>query len=413
MAVVAVGDELLLGDVVNGNLAWIGRTLADAGVPVVRGFEVGDGVDDIVAVLRSALAIAGSVVVTGGLGPTSDDRTRDAIAALAGVPLVRQPHLEAGIAAWYADRGRRAPDGVWTQADLPEGARSIGNGRGTAPGIAIEIGDRILYAVPGVPAELHRMVLGTVVPELRARAGDPPGLVTRQLRVAVLGESLVAERLAPLERDLPPGVQLAYLASLGEVRVRLTGTHVPLLDEVAARAEALLGDAVSGRDAETLPATVLRLLAERGQSVAVAESLTGGALASALVDIEGASTAFRGGIVAYATELKTALLGVDAELLGSGGPVQASVALAMARGVRARLDATFGLATTGVAGPDPVDGVPAGTVYLAVSGPGGETSVPLEFIGGRDMVRRASVVHALDLLRRQLLVPGDGGEHAI
>ncbi len=410
VAVVAVGDELLLGDVINGNLGWLGRALADAGVPVIRGFEVGDAVHEIVAVLRTALEVADAVVVTGGLGPTSDDRTRDALAQVAGVGLHRDAELQRGVAAWYAGRGREAPLNVWVQADVPDGARSIANPVGTAPGIALEIDGRAVYAVPGVPAELHGMVTSTIAPELRARAGSPPPLVTRQLRVAILGESLVAERLAPLEADLGEpggqggGVQLSYLASPGEVRVRFTGLEVDTLDRLRDRAEELLGDVVSGRDSETLPATVLRLLTASGATVAVAESLTGGALASALVDVPGSSEAFRGGVVAYATELKAELLGVDPALLAAGGPVQSEVAVAMARGVRGRLAATYGLATTGVAGPNAVDGVPAGTAYVAVSGPGGlERAVRLELPGGRDRVRRLVVIHALDLLRGLLI----------
>jgi nicotinamide-nucleotide amidase len=413
-AVVAVGDELLLGDVVNGNLAWLGRVLADAGVPVVAGFEVGDAVADIVGALRTASAAVGpdgAVVLTGGLGPTSDDRTRQALADAAGVRLVRHEDLAAGIARWYDDRGRDAPAAVFVQAQLPAGATAIENRRGTAPGIAMEIDGRAVYAVPGVPAELRGMVDSVVVPELRARAGAPPPLVTRQLRVAMLGESLVAARLEPLEAVLPVGVALSYLASLGEVRVRFSGTEVALLDQVAERAAALLGDAVSGRDGETLPATVLRMLTEQGATVAVAESLTGGALAAALVDIPGSSSAFVGGVVAYATTLKTSLLGVDHALLAAGGPVQAEVALAMARGVRSRLGATYGLATTGVAGPEPVDGVPAGTAYVAVAGPvaGDDQAVLVQLPGGRDRVRSMVVVQVLDLLRGRL---GSRGTHS-
>jgi nicotinamide-nucleotide amidase len=413
VAVVAVGDELLLGDVVNGNLAWLGRALADAGTPVVRGYEVGDAIADIVATLRSALAVADAVVVTGGLGPTSDDRTRDALAELAGVPLVRDPALEQVIGGWYERLGRTAPDNVWQQADVPVGALPIPNPTGTAPGLALEVDGRPVFALPGVPGELRGMVTATVVPALRERAGDPPPVVTRQLRVALLGESLVAAQLAPLEAELAERaehgdavpVALSYLGSPGEVRVRFSGNAPALLDELAERAEDLLGDVVSGRDGETLPATVLRLLVEQGATVAVAESLTGGALASALVDVAGASLAFRGAVVAYSTELKAALLGVDADLLARGGPVQAEVAVAMAAGVRTRLGADFGIGTTGVAGPDPQAGVAPGTVHVAVVGPGpGDVrAVELQVPGDRDRVRRLAVVHGLDLLRRGLL----------
>jgi nicotinamide-nucleotide amidase len=410
VAVVAVGDELLLGDVINGNLAWLGRTLADGGTPVVRGYEVGDDVAAMVVVLRAALTDADAVVVTGGLGPTSDDRTRAALAELAGVELRRDPALVEGIAAWFTDAGRQAPDNVWVQADVPVGARPIDNPSGTAPGLAMEIEGRLVYAVPGVPSELYGMVTGTVLPELRARAGQPAALVTRQLRVAVVGESAVAATLAPVEAGLADGVTLAYLASPGEVRVRFSGTDVAALDVAAEQAAALLGADVSGRDGETLPMTVLRLLTEDGLTVAVAESLTGGGLASALVDVPGASAAFRGGVVAYATELKTSLLGVDAGLLARGGAVQPEVAVEMAAGVRSRLGATYGVGTTGVAGPDPQDGVAPGVVHVAVVGPQGLRTLALDLRGGRERVRRVAVVHALDLLRRVLL---DAREHSI
>ena len=410
VAVVAVGDELLLGDVINGNLAWLGRTLADGGTPVVRGYEVGDDVAAMVVVLRAALTDADAVVVTGGLGPTSDDRTRAALAELAGVELRRDPALVEVIGAWFTDAGRQAPDNVWVQADVPVGARPIDNPSGTAPGLAMEIEGRLVYAVPGVPAELYALVTGTVLPELRARAGQPAALVTRQLRVAVVGESAVAATLAPVEAGLADGVTLAYLASPGEVRVRFSGTDVAALDATAEQAASLLGADVSGRDGETLPMTVLRLLTEDGLTVAVAESLTGGGLASALVDVPGASAAFRGGVVAYATELKTSLLGVDAGLLARGGAVQPEVAVAMAEGVRSRLGATYGVGTTGVAGPDPQDGAGPGVVHVAVAGPQGLRTLALDLRGGRERVRRVAVVHALDLLRRVLL---DAREHSI
>jgi nicotinamide-nucleotide amidase len=243
-----------------------------------------------------------------------------------------------------------------------------------------------------------------VVPELRRRAGEPLPLLTRQLRVAVLGESAVAQRLRSVERDLPAGVRIAYLASPGLVRVRFTGTDASLLDRVRAEAAAILAEAVSGLDDETLAATVLRVLAERTSTLAVAESLTGGALASAVVDVPGASTVLRGGVVAYATDLKGALLDVDAGLLDRVGAVHPDVAAAMARGVRTRLGATWGVGTTGVAGPDPQDGVEPGTAYVAVAGPDGEEAWrEVRVHADRAIVRQLTVANALDLLRRLVL----------
>jgi nicotinamide-nucleotide amidase len=296
------------------------------------------------------------------------------------------------------------PPATAVQADLPAGARALDNPVGSAPGVLVEVGPAVVLAVPGVPRELEAMVAGGVLPELRARAGLPPAVATRQLRVAVLGESLVAERLTALESALPEGVRLAYLAAPGDVRVRFTGLDVPLLESLRERAAVLLGDVVSGYDDETLPRTLLRLLLERRATVATAESLTGGAVAATLVDVPGISAVFRGGVVAYATDLKTALLDVPASGLAATGAVHEDVARAMAVGVRERLGADWGLATTGVAGPDPQDGVAAGTVVVAVAGPHeGDVAVRrLELRGDRASVRALSVVHVLDLLRRRL-----------
>ncbi len=399
-SVVAVGDELLLGDIVNGNLAWVGRTLADAGIEVVRGFEVGDEVDAMVDVLRSALAAADSVVVCGGLGPTSDDRTRAALAALVGVGLTRDPQLLEGLDRWYRERGRFKPQTVDVQADRPDGASVIPNHLGTAPGLAMQVEGRWVFALPGVPAEMRPMLAESVVPELRRLAGVPSALVTVQLRVPVVGESMVAQRLEPVEAALPPGVRMAYLASPGEVRVRFTGTDPEKLDLARARARDLLGAAVSGEGEESLGASVLRALVERSATLAVAESLTGGQVLSSLVDVPGASAALRGGVVAYATGVKADLLGVPDELLDRVGGVDAGVAQAMAAGVRDRLGADWGVATTGVAGPEAQDGVPPGTVFVAVD-PG--VALPLRLRGDREIVRRLTTVNALELLRRCVL----------
>ncbi len=408
VAVVAVGDELLLGAVVNGNLAWIGQTLAGAGLEEVRGFEVGDDVDAIVDVLREALAAADAVVVTGGLGPTSDDRTREALAALAGVPLVVDQELLADLDRWFRDRARVKPPAVDVQAQRPSTARALTNAYGTAPGLLLEVGGRPVVAVPGVPLEMRSMMTEVVVPELHRRAGSPDPVRTVQLRVAVVGESLVAQRLEPLEADLPAGVRLAYLASPGEVRVRFSGTDPAALEQARLRGRELLGAAVSGEGDATLAGSVLAALVERGETLAVAESLTGGQVVSTLVDVPGASAALIAGVVAYATDRKASLLGVPADLLARVGAVHPDVALAMAAGVRQRAGADWGVATTGVAGPDPQDGIEPGTVDVAVSP--GDRVLTLRLRGDRAVVRTLATVQALELLRRTLLGLGTDPE---
>jgi nicotinamide-nucleotide amidase len=409
IALLAVGDELLLGDVVNSNAAWLGRRLSDAGFEVVASAVAADDVASIGSVLRQLLAEAEAVVVCGGLGPTSDDLTREALAALAGVRLRRDAGLERAVTRWYTSRGLPAPAGALRMADVPEGAAAVGNAAGIAPGVRLEIGGRLVVAVPGVPAEMRDMVERLVLPDLLARRGKPQAIVTRTVHVALLGEAMVAERLLPVADDIArAGVRLAYLAGLGAVQVRLTATAPDrqaaddALRPLVQRVRDLIGDAACGVDNETLDRTVHRLLAADSATVAVAESLTGGLLGSVLTDMAGSSKTFQGGVTAYATGLKASLLGVDPRLLQRVGAVDSAVARQMAIGVRIKLDATYGVATTGVAGPEAQDGRAPGTVHIAVAGPAGAVVRSLTLAGGRDRVRRLTVVHALDLLRRVL-----------
>jgi nicotinamide-nucleotide amidase len=380
--VLTVGDELLAGVVTDTNAAWLARRLTEAGLPVGGITVVGDDAPAIAAAARAALARAGAVVVTGGLGPTSDDVTEEALAPLGG-----------------------SPDAL----DL------LPNPVGTAPGLRIEADGGVLYAVPGVPREMTAMVTASVLPDLLRRAGATATVLTRTLHVALLGEPAVAARLEPFEQSVSASdapIRVAYLAAPGEVRVRLTVTAEgpeeagKLVEPWVARAAELLGDHLSGVD-ETLDATVHRLLAARQATVAVAESLTGGLLGGVLTAMPGSSATFRGGVTAYATELKAGLLGVDGALLGTNGAVDAQVAAQMAAGVRTRLGATYGLATTGVAGPEPQEGKPPGTVHVAVAGPDGIVTASPRLNGERGRIRTLSVAHTLDLARRRLAgLPG-------
>ena len=410
-AVVAVGEELLLGDVVNGNAARLGGVLAAAGAPVVHSSAVGDDVGRIVTALRRAAEDADVVLVTGGLGPTSDDLTRDALAALAGVPLDRSPALEQQLRARFAAFGYAMPQQVLRQADVPRGATPLDNPVGTAPGLRLEVDGRLVFALPGPPHELAAVAGASVLTEIAERSGTT--LVTRTLHCAGAGESDVATRVEQA-LTLPDGVVLAYLAGSVVVRVRLSAAGATerdaraLLDPLVDVAAAALGDTVFGRDDDTLPGVVIARLRELGATVAVAESLTAGLLGAALTSVPGASAAFRGGLLAYATDLKQSLAGVPGPLLDAHGAVSAQIAGAMAAGVRERLGATYGVALTGVAGPDEQEGQPVGTVHVAVTGPDGGAVRSLRLPGDRDRVRALSVTTALDLLRRQLAGPVPG-----
>ena len=408
--IIGVGTELLLGQIVNTNAAWIGQRLADVGWDCLRHTVVGDNERRIAGTIREALDRADAVIVTGGLGPTQDDVTREALAAVAGVSLQRQPELETWLRERFARMSvQRMAEMNLRQADVPEGARTIDNPRGTAPGLIFEIDGRPLYAVPGVPREMEGMLEEVVLPDLAARAGEGRAIVSRTLRTAGVGESRLAERLTPLWEEAGAGqVTLAYLASPGEVRVRLTAvghTREEALAEIApveARVREELGDIVYGTDEETLEAVVGRLLRERGLTLATAESLTGGLLGGRITNIPGASDYYLGGVVAYATDAKASQLGVDPDLLAADGPVSEPVAAAMASGARKAFGAGLGLAATGVAGPAEQSGRRVGTLCLGVADAAGTVTRTLTAPGDRTQIRLWTASVALDLTRRRL-----------
>jgi nicotinamide-nucleotide amidase len=421
--IVAVGTELLLGDVVNANAAWLGRELAAIGIDLDITTAVGDNVARISAVVGAACDRADVVVVTGGLGPTQDDVTREALAELAGVRLIRDRDLEAALRARYAASGRTDfPANNLRMADRPETATPLPNPAGTAPGLRMSFGSRsrvrsndaVVYALPGVPREMQEIFTGWIRAELVELAGPGSTLLSRQLHTVGVWESQVSQALADIDAELAVAANptIAYLASEGETLVRITAkapsraTAEHMVSDVERRVRAALGDVIYGIDGDTLESVVHRLLLEAGATLATAESLTGGLLGAALSSTPGASQTYRGGAVLYATQTKSSVIGVPADLLDERGPVDADVAVAMADGVRVRFGATFGLATTGVAGPTAQSGQPVGTVFLALVGPGGpgqSVVARLALVGDRTRIRRSSVLTALDLVRRQLL----------
>lgn len=398
-----VGDELLRGDTANGNATWLGRRLTEAGAEVARSAVVPDELDVIAGAVTDALRRADAVVVTGGLGPTSDDLTREALALAAGVGLHRDAEVEGRLRERAAARNVPLRPDALRMADVPEGATVLPNPAGSAPGLKLTLPDGVVFALPGVPAEMRVITEESVLPELGGET-----VSARVLRTAAIWESVVAHRLAPVEAL--PGVKLAYYASPGEVRVRIEARSADLLAGAESAARELLGSAVYADGKTTLDRVVHGLLAERDATVAVAESLTGGLIGAELTAMAGSSATFAGGVIAYATPLKHALLGVPEDLLTAHGAVHPEVAAAMARGVRERLGTTYGLAVTGVAGPEPQDGHPVGTVHVTVADFGGAVatrtpglSIPADGTRARSVIRQLTVVHALDLLRRVML----------
>jgi nicotinamide-nucleotide amidase len=406
----AVGDELLFGDIVNGNAAYLGRQLADVGITITHSVVVGDDIETIADAIRTALSRADAVVMTGGIGPTQDDLTREGIALAAGVDIARDDFLEGQLRRRFRDLGRNVPDMNYRQADLPIGAQPLPNEKGTAPGVRMELLGGVAYAMPGVPHEMHAMFTSSVLPDLLRRAGQPAVVLHRVLHTSGMWESAVAQAMAPeVDRLAALGERnptIAFLASGGQTRVRISALAAnrveaeKLIAPVEAFGREALGEGLYGIDDDTLEGVVHRLLLERGETVAVAESLTGGLLAGRLTATPGASDTFRGGIVAYSAAQKDELLGTRAV---AHGAVTEETAKLMASGVRERLGATWGLATTGVAGPSESEGQPVGTLFVAIAGPKGVEARHVQLPGGgRDFVRMLSAVQGLDLLRRSL-----------
>ncbi|MCB0976064.1 MAG: competence/damage-inducible protein A [Acidimicrobiales bacterium] len=412
--VVAIGTELLLGQIVDTNSAYIGEQLALAGIDSHFQTKVGDNLDRMVSALRIALDRSDAVIVCGGLGPTQDDITREAIAQVMGVDLELDDDVAAHIESIFSSRGRRMPMNNLRQAEVPVGATAIRDPQpGTAPGLICPVGEKVVYAVPGVPREMRELIDEAVLPDLTERAGGRAAIVSRTLRTWGDSESGLAERLADrvAALDRVGGVTLAYLASgIEGIKIRLTAKAASveaaeaLLAEEEAQVRAVLGDIVFGVDDETIEFAILSLLRERGLTLGLAESLTGGMMGSRICDVAGASDVFRGSIVSYASDVKYDVLGVP-----EGPVVSAEAAKAMASGARRVLGADVGLAVTGVAGPDPQEGKEPGTVFVGLDlGPAGGDPGPeavelLLYRGDRRQTREFSVISALSILRSRLL----------
>lgn len=405
--VLAIGTELLLGQIVDTNSSWIGEQLALTGIDCVYQAKVGDNRARIHTALEHALERADAVIVCGGLGPTQDDITRDVIAEVMGVPLIRDEAIEVKIRAMFGTRGRDMPANNLRQADVPEGASVMAQQPGTAPGLICPIGDKVIYAVPGVPYEMKEMVTGTVLPDLARRAGLSSVIHSRTLRTWGQSESGLAEMLADRidELDVTGNPTIAFLASgIEGLKVRMTAkadddaAAEAILDAEEAVLLPIIGEYVFGRDDETMESVVLDLLRERALTLAVAESVTGGLITARLTDIPGASEVLRGGVVAYASEVKFDVLGVP-----EGPVVTPETAKAMADGVRRELGADVGLGVTGVAGPDEQEGQRVGTVHLGIALGDEVEAVTLGLPGDRKRIRDFATITLLDLLRRRLL----------
>jgi len=402
--VLSIGTELLLGQIVDTNSAWIGEQLAASGIDSYEHRVIGDNQSRIVAAMRDLLSRSDALIICGGLGPTQDDLTRDAIAELMGVELRRREELVDLIAAMFSSRARDMPQNNLRQADVPEGGDAIPNPIGTAPGLRCPVGEQIVYAVPGVPYEMQLMIGEHVIPDLLARAGEHSAIVSRSLKTWGASESGLAEMIAH-RVDAQTNPTIAFLArGIEGLVVRITAKAATEADALAlvereeVELRKILGDLVFGVDDETMEHAVLARLRARGWSLGVAESVTAGLIGARIANVPGASDTFRGTIGAYATDIKRSVLGVSAEHV-----VSDESARQMAEGARRVLGADVGIAVTGVAGPTEQDGQPVGTVCLGMAFPVGEPfAVTTRLPGDRERIRQFATISLLNLVRQRL-----------
>lgn len=402
--ILSCGTELLLGHITDTNATYLAQSLSALGIDLYFVSQVGDNQGRIVDTLRRAWERSDLIIMTGGLGPTEDDLTRESISALLGETMQVDPRLEAELRQVFAARNARMPERNVKQATLIPSAQALPNPVGTAPGWWVEKDGRIIVAMPGVPREMHRMWEQEAIARLRPYTG---GLIfTRILRVSGLGESSVEERLDTVIHSNNPTI--ATYAKSDAIDVRITAKAETaeeaerMVAEMEVRVRQLLGHHIFGADKDTLQAVIGNLLMARQQSLAVMESITGGLLSSAITDVRNSSKYFTGGVVAYSAGIQEQM-GVPREIMEQYGVISEETARAMAHAIRERFGADYGLGITGIAGPDTQEGKPVGTVHIAIEGPGGVvTGMGSGYRASRDDNKRLSVLAALNLLRLHL-----------
>jgi nicotinamide-nucleotide amidase len=402
--ILSCGTELLLGHISDTNATFLAQSLSSLGIDLYFVSQVGDNQGRIIETLRRAWERSDLVIMTGGLGPTEDDLTRESISALLGETMQVDPQLEAELRSYFSVRSIPMPERNLKQATQIPSAQVLPNPRGSAPGWFVEKDGHIIVAMPGVPREMYRMWEEEAVPRLSSSAGG--SIFTRIFRVAGLGESAVEERLDSILHNTNP--TLATYAKTDAVDVRVTAKAESrekaeaLVTEMETQVRKLLGHHIFGTDKETLESVVGGYLAERKQSLAVMESLTGGLLANTITNNPGSSQYFVGGVVSYSSELKVQM-GVPAETIERFGAVSPETARAMAEAVRHLLRTDYGIGVTGVAGPDKQEEKPVGTVYIAIAGPQGIVNGRGPgWRASREDQKRLAVMAALNLLRLHL-----------
>jgi nicotinamide-nucleotide amidase len=405
--IINTGSELMLGYVLNTHQQWLCRQLSERGYVVVRQVAVDDSAPAIQAAVREALARTSLIIVTGGLGPTSDDRTRDLIAALLDRRLREDPTIVAHIESFFGKRKRPMPVSTRVQALVPEGGTVLKNEHGTAPGLVMEHERGLLIMLPGPPRELRPMFLKQVMPLIEGRYGKPANFGCVVLKTTGIGESFVEQQIAPALAPLVErGLEIGYCARVGEVDVRFVARSAgaeALITEAEKIARQQLRSFIYGKEPEQFEAVIVRLLTEKHKTLALAESCTGGYIANRITNISGASAVFLGGLVTYSNEAKEKFLGVQRSTLDQNGAVSEPVAREMAEGARRQTGADYAIAVTGIAGPTGgIPEKPVGTVFIALATPARTEVKKMLNQYDRETFKFLTSQQALDLLRQEL-----------
>ena len=406
--VITIGDEILYGQITDTNTQWISSELDKVGIKTVRKTSIGDQEKAILGILAEAESRADIIIMTGGLGPTKDDITKKTLCKYFDDVLVQNDHAFAFVKAFFESRGREFTALNQQQAFLPSKATYLFNKMGTAPGMWLEKNGKIFISMPGVPHEMKYLMNAEVIPKLK-NFFKTPIIYHQMIRTVGIGESLLAETIEKWEDELPAHIRLAYLPSFGQVRLRLTavGDNLEVLkSEVEAQVSALtplIPEFIFSFTNENLEEAIGRMLIENGETLAISESCTGGYVSHLISKVAGCSAYFMGSVVSYSYESKVALLGVDNEILQTVGAVSKEVATQMAEGVRKKLGTTYGIATTGIAGPGGgTEEKPVGTIWIAVAGPNKTIATKLQMTPQRETNIQYGSYAVLNLLRKMI-----------
>jgi nicotinamide-nucleotide amidase len=407
--IITIGDEILIGQIIDTNSAWLGQELSKMGIQVIHRASVSDQRNDILKALADATQRADVVIITGGLGPTKDDVTKHTMADFFGSTLV----LNDDVLLWVTKifRMRKLPmiESNTLQAMVPSNCEVLFNKNGTAPGMWFDENETVYISMPGVPFEMKSMFEELAIPKLKQRF-DLPHILHRTILTCSIGESFLAKKIESLEDSLPPHIKLAYLPSVGMVRLRFSGQHTDLsilqqeMNTIINLLYELIGIYIYGEENQTLQQVVGDLLKEKKATLATAESCTGGYIAHLITSVPGSSAYYNGSIISYANEVKIQELGVSVDILKTAGAVSEACVKQMAEGVKAKLNTAYAIATSGIAGPDGgTPDKPIGTVWIAVSGPQGTIAQQFSMGDNRERTIQRTALQGLDMLRKMLI----------